>query len=168
MVGTKLAQYKITSHLGTALIAAISTFFFFGIQPLFATPLPRYGEFVFSSLCWEKQSGDASGFRIRLQRATGGDSLYLEWSEGGLYGPMLASKVTIDSKTSMISFTIPACTSPSDIPESETYRGRITNEEIILEESGSGDAATLKPFRRPISVPRVKDAKGKMTACTEP
>jgi hypothetical protein len=133
-----------------------------------AAPLPRYGVFVYSSLCREKDSGDAGGFRIRLLRTAKADSLYFEWSEGGLYGPMLAIKLAIGSKTSKIEFTIPADTPPSKLPQSETYSGTISNEAVVLEQSGYGDGSSLHPFRRPVAIPRVKDSGGEMRVCKEP
>jgi hypothetical protein len=50
-----------------------------------ATPLPRYGLFVYSSLCWEKESGDADGGRLILVRVPGSDSARISYTgEGGL------------------------------------------------------------------------------------
>ena len=115
-----------------------------------AAKLPRYGVFVYSDLCFGKESGDASGYRIKLTRSTKGESLYLEWSEGPLYGPALATDLVINSKTSEIIFTIPAHTEPNDLPESEHYQGRISTTDISL----NGDL-----------VPRVKSAKGRIGMC---
>ena len=53
--------------------------------PAQASPLPRYGLFVYSSLCWEKESGDADGGRLILVRVPGSDSARISYTgEGGL------------------------------------------------------------------------------------
>jgi hypothetical protein len=71
------------------LIAAFST-------PAGAAPLPRYGLFVYSSLCWEKESGDADGERLILVRVPGSDSAEVNYTgEGGLDGAP-AEDVRID------------------------------------------------------------------------
>ena len=124
-----------------------------------ATPLPRYGEFLYSSLCWERGSGDAAGFRVRLVRSPQGDSLYLDWSEGGLYGPMLATKLTIDPNFKL-TFTIPANTPPSDIPMPESYVGEISSETVILKDV---DAINDRPY----VIPRVAAFGTDMPLCRE-
>ena len=129
-------------------------------SPVLATPLSRYGVFLYSSLCWEKESSDAAGFRVKLVRSPKGDSLYLDWSEGGLYGPMLATKLKIDPKTSTLAFTIPAHTPPSDIPDSESYTGEISNEAVILKDVGAVDS-----YRH--VVPRVKEFGTEKVPCKE-
>ena len=141
-------------------MAAMAAFLCGVTTPLLATPLPRYGAFLYSSLCRERESGDAAGFRVKLVRSPKGDSLYLDWSEGGLYGPMLATKLIIDPKTSKLSFTIPAHTPPSDISDSESYSGEISNEAIILEDAGAVDG------HRHV-VPRVKEFGTEMVPCKE-
>jgi hypothetical protein len=100
--------------------------------PAQSSPLPRAGRFLYSSLCREAESGDASGYRVKLIRTGKADALYLEWSEGPLYGPMLATNLKIDPGTSRISFTIPANTAPSYMPQSNSYSGTIMAERIIL------------------------------------
>ena len=100
--------------------------------PAESAPLPRAGTFFYSSLCWEPESGDASGYRIKLIRTSKEDRLYLEWSEGPLYGPMLATHLKIEPHAGKISFTIPANASPSDMPTAGSYNGTITAERVIL------------------------------------
>lgn len=56
-----------------------------------ASPLPRYGTFVYSSLCWEKESGDASGVRFALTRGRAGDTLVYEYGNGPLEGARIKS-----------------------------------------------------------------------------
>jgi hypothetical protein len=118
--------------------------------PALASSLPNEGEFVYSSLCVERESGDTSGYRVKLLRSANGDRLYLEWSEGPLYGPMLATDLVIDPNTSGIAFTIPAHTPPSDISESLNYSGQVSTESLSL--NGS-------------LVPRVKSSDGQIGPC---
>ncbi len=56
-----------------------------------AKPLPRYGHFVYSSLCWGKDSGDASGVRFMLTRSHKGASLVYEYGAGPLEGARITS-----------------------------------------------------------------------------
>jgi hypothetical protein len=129
MIGMR-SCIAITSTLGVMASAAC---------PVFASPLPVRGTFIYSSLCSDPEgSGDLGGYRIKLSRSAKGDSLYLEYnSEGPLYGPTLASALTIDSKTSKMSFTIPANASPNyGLNGAKTYTGTISGEAVILDEDG--------------------------------
>ena len=56
-----------------------------------AKALPRYGIFVYSSLCWEKESGDADGVRFALTRSRKGASLLYEYGNGPLSGAHITS-----------------------------------------------------------------------------
>ena len=56
-----------------------------------AKALPRYGTFVYSSLCWEKESGDASGVRFALTRGPKGPALVYEYGNGPLEGARIKS-----------------------------------------------------------------------------
>jgi hypothetical protein len=53
--------------------------------------LPRYGTFVYSDLCWEKESGDAAGSRFRLSRTRKGARLDYEYGNGGLNSARIKS-----------------------------------------------------------------------------
>ncbi len=70
--------------------------------PAQARPLPRYGLFVYSSLCWEKQSGDANGGRFILVRVPGSDFAEVNYTgEGGLDGaPAEDLKIDKDGRVS--------------------------------------------------------------------
>ena len=71
--------------------------------PAQATPLPRYGLFVFSSLCTDHVTSDLNGDRLVLVRLALHDVGYLEWSDGSLSSaPLQALK--IDDKSGRISF----------------------------------------------------------------
>jgi hypothetical protein len=56
-----------------------------------ARPLPRYGAFVYSDLCWGKESGDANGFRFALSRTRRGATLTVEYGNGPLEGARITS-----------------------------------------------------------------------------
>jgi len=114
-----------------------------GVEAAALKPLPPRGTFLYSDLCWasDENGGDAGGYQVRLERSATGDTLWLEWSEGPLMGPMQATKLRIDPVTSEISFTIPGNTAPSFMPGDETYAGWISTRTLYI----NGDA-----------VPRVK------------
>src|SRR5438309_646053 len=71
----------------------------------FAAQLPRYGMFVYSNLCFEKESGDAKGYRLTLLRYGDGDHIVFEWSEGPLY-EAAGYKVHIDERAGQIAFGV--------------------------------------------------------------
>ncbi len=52
-------------------MAALAALLLGVIAPLQATPLPSEGVFVYSSLCRERESGDAAGYRIVLFHSPG-------------------------------------------------------------------------------------------------
>ncbi len=54
-------------------------------------PLPRYGDFTYSNLCWGSDSGDASGTRFTLSRTRQGDRLTLEYGNGPLENARIKS-----------------------------------------------------------------------------
>jgi hypothetical protein len=117
--------------------------------PALGTPLPREGVFVYSSLCREKESGDAAGFRIVLFHSSDRDQLSLEWSEGPLYGPTLAGNVKLDPLTSKLTFTIPQASAPTGDPPLDNYEAEITSESVLLKLVGAAD-------RRGHAIPRVR------------
>jgi hypothetical protein len=127
------------------------------IAPLHATPLPGEGVFVYSSLCRERESGDAAGYRIVLFHSPGRDNLSLEWSEGPLYGPTLAGNVKFDSQTSKLTFTIPQAGVPPGDPAQDFYEAEISSESITLT-----DVNTVN--RRAHLIPRVQGF-GRMGPC---
>jgi len=72
--------------------------------PARAAPLPRYGTFVYSSLCLDRGStGDLNGDRLVLVRLPLRDLGYLEWSDGSLSSALLRD-LKIDDKNGRISF----------------------------------------------------------------
>jgi len=60
-----------------------------------ATPLPRYGLFVYSNLCWEKESGDADGERLILVRVPGSASARISYTGEGPLDEASAEDVRI-------------------------------------------------------------------------
>lgn len=69
-----------------------------------ATSLPRYGTFVYSSLCLDRDNtGDLNGDRLIIIRLPLHDLGYLEWSDGSLSSVPLQD-LKIDDKNGKISF----------------------------------------------------------------
>jgi hypothetical protein len=66
-------------------------------------------------------------YRIKLIRTGEEDRQYLEWSEGPLYGPMLATDLKIEAESGKISFTISAIARRPNLNifDSRTLRGGI-------------------------------------------
>ncbi len=60
-----------------------------------AAPLPRYGVFVFSSLCEHADGGDISGSRMVLVRSRGWDQMLFDYGSGGLMGATV-DRLSID------------------------------------------------------------------------
>jgi hypothetical protein len=74
---------------GLVILAALTV-------PATAAPLPRYGTFVYSSLCIHSESGDLLGARLTLERRTDGDKARFELGEGVLE-TALVQKVKIEA-----------------------------------------------------------------------
>ncbi len=96
---------------------------------------------VYSSLCRDSASGDASGYRIRITPTAKGQDLSIEWSEGPLMGPAQASRVVADDVTSALEFTL-----VSDGRPPYTVRGRISAKAIVLESWNWGDGQGPMPL----------------------
>jgi hypothetical protein len=83
-----------------------------------AKALPTYGTFVYSNLCWEKESGDASGVRFALTRSRKGASLVYEYGNGPLEGARIKSlkiagdRVEAEASTNDGDLTISAILEP--------------------------------------------------------
>ena len=123
-------------------------------------PVPRFGVFIYSDLCLERESGDHSGYRITLIREGGGDRLEFEWSEGPLYGG-LGYGVKLGPETSRMTFSVNM--NPDGGPENfEDYSAELSDAELVLH------------VPRPISsgrpeyvyhLPRVRDLSRKLGYC---
>ena len=118
-------------------------------------PLPRYGIFVYSNLCWSKQSGDAQGFRLTLMRYGDGDHVLFDWSTGPLI-QAAGKDVVFDAKTSKLSFTVYVSGAKPDSVDAEAYAGNV-----------SSDAFTFIPYKdgRSYRVPRLYDLSRKIDIC---
>lgn len=112
--------------------------------------MPLSGKWAYSSLCWQPQSGDASGFRISLVRQHGMDRLSIEWSEGPLEGPAEAIELAIDPKTSVIRFKFLPFAGQSSVYQ---VIGRVSPQDIVLEQWDWGDGQGFG--RLDARVPRV-------------
>jgi hypothetical protein len=135
-------------------------------QPAQAKPLPRYGVFVYSNLCWEKESGDAAGNRIMLIRDGDGDRLFFEWSDGPLESPVQAIKLSLDGNAGQIAFSVDIGSQDSvdgqgnfvrkEKPYVLALRGKIDDAQMTLE---GGD------MKGPELLPRLRDFGAKMGWC---
>jgi hypothetical protein len=147
--------------------AAIGTLFCGAIYPAYAAKLPRYGVFVYSSVCTEEQSGDAAGYRAVLVRDGDGDVPYWYWSEGPMEGPAQAHPLALDDKTSAIKFSVDM---GSDIAEDSAGHRSVENP-FIQSFLGpiSDDALTLSlngaKSQRNITIPRLRDFSHKTEGC---
>ena len=110
-----------------------------------AKPLPRYGTFVYSSLCWEKRSGDASGVRFALSRGRKGARLDYEYGNGPLQGARIKSlKLTGDRMEAE------ASTSDGDLGLAADLGARTAKLSILFayQKDGPPDVRVLKRIRR--------------------
>jgi hypothetical protein len=71
--------------------------------PADAKPLPRYGLFVFSSLCTDHMTSDLNGDRLVIVRLPLHDFGYMEGGDGG-FASVPLQDLKIDDKTGKISF----------------------------------------------------------------
>lgn len=118
--------------------------------------LPRYGVAVYSDLCVEGDSGEIGGQRISLHRFAEGDSVIYEFTAGGLSMPLVASDVSIDDATGVLTFTVAVSDS-----EERTIIGRFAKDGRVLTLTGGycGDAAL------PMRLNRVGDFSRPLAAC---
>jgi hypothetical protein len=56
-----------------------------------ATPLPRYGLFLFSSLCGEPEGGDISGAELVIVRQRDRDRILFSYGSGPLIGTQVSA-----------------------------------------------------------------------------
>lgn len=98
--------------------------------PAAATPLPHYGLFVFSTLCWEAESGDAAGQRLILLRLPGSQSARISYTLDGPLDEVPVDDLKIDDKSGAISFRYRSPYDPttdrSDVDV--TVQGRVSAE----------------------------------------
>ena len=121
-----------------------------------AKPLPRYGVFVYSNLCTEKESGDAAGSRLTLLRYGDGDHVLFEWSEG----PRVEAagyKVKFDASTGELTFEVDIPGAPPEPQYSQSYTGKVSQDAIALR-SNSGPERTYR-------LPRLYDFSRKTGIC---
>jgi hypothetical protein len=133
--------------------------------------LPRYGIFIYSSICTE--AGNTAGNHVVLIRDGDRDILYWYWSEGAMKGPAEAKPLAIDDKTGAIKFSVdtaaplddsakaaPAKPAPAlaEKPSLANYQGSITEDAITL----------VQDTAQAITIPRVKDFSKKAGPCGNP
>ena len=110
-----------------------------------AKPLPRYGTFAYSSLCWGKESGDASGVRFALTRGRKGDALVYEYGNGPLQGARIKSlKVSGDR------IEAEASTNDGELGLAAALESRRAQVSILFDgqKDGKPDVRMLKRIRR--------------------
>jgi len=124
--------------------------------PVQATPVPRYGLLVFSSLCRDRMTSDLIGGRLVLVRLPLHDVGHLEWSDGSLSSAPLLD-LRIDDKTSKISFRYlrdyDDASGKSNVMKSVT--GTVDDESVGLA------LRNEKPFR----LPRLRNIEQKLPIC---
>lgn len=100
--------------------------------------LPRYGTFTYSSLCWEKESGDASGVRFELRRSHEGASLSYEYGNGPLEGARIRTlkitgdRIDAEASTDDGDLTISAILGPKRARLLGPYDGKHPGEPRVL------------------------------------
>jgi hypothetical protein len=115
-----------------------------------AKALPRYGTFVYSNLCWTKESGDAGGVRFALTRSPKGASLIYEYGAGPLEGARITrlkiegDRIEAEGSTNDGDLQMSAILGP----KRATYNGPFAG--------GPGEPRTLK---------RIKSFKAKIPTC---
>jgi hypothetical protein len=124
--------------------------------PTLAKPVERTGLLVYSTLCWEKQSGDAAGNRIELIRLGDGDELIYQWSEGGLYAER-AHQIKIDAKTGALAFQVTADVGGG--AETRRFQGRITDDAIV------GTLRSAQGAGERLNLPRQTNLAAKAATC---
>jgi hypothetical protein len=96
-----------------------------------AAPLPRYGIFYFSSVCYELESGDSAGNEAILIRTRDGDTLLWSWSEGPMEAPVPAFHLTMDGK-GHIAFTVDMGPANGSQQELHPYAGTVSSSALQL------------------------------------
>jgi hypothetical protein len=119
--------------------------------------LPRYGVAVYSDLCVESESGDVGGQRISLHRFADGDSVIYEFTAGGLSMPLVASDVSIDDGTGVLTFTVTVADN-----EERTIIGRFAKDGRTLTLTGSYDCSDVT---LPMRLRRVDNFSRPLAAC---
>jgi|SRR6185437_14139157 len=125
-----------------------------------AAPLPRYGIFYYSNLCYSEQSGDAEQNRVLLIRDGDGDRLFWEYSDGPLEGPIQAKSVVID-RAGHIRFTVDI---GSEYETANDLKGTITRAapELVTQTGTVSDRAMMLGRAR---LPRVTNFAAKVPIC---
>jgi hypothetical protein len=109
------------------------------VVPAAGTPLPRYGTFVYSSLCRDRMTSDLNGDRLVLVRLPFHEFGYMEGGDGGFFSTPLED---LKIEKGFISFR---------------YKDQETNNSKIMKSVNSSISAedvglisySGKPFRLP-------------------
>ncbi|MGZ3375390.1 MAG: hypothetical protein ACXU8S_02220 [Phenylobacterium sp.] len=79
---------------------------------------------IYSSLCTEAESGDASGYQVVMDKSASPPSISFDWSEGGLMEPVRASNVAYDRQSGVVRFSADAN------GRAVSFKGRISNGQL--------------------------------------
>ena len=94
-----------------------------------AKPVDRHGIFVYSSMCWEQESGDAAGYRITIRRLKDENDSVFEYSEGPVTS-LIGYDTKIDQKTQKLTFDVITDSTLQGVNETNTFSGTITDDFI--------------------------------------
>lgn len=145
----------------TPLLSGIAVAIFLsGNVPAAPQALPRYGVFIYSDLCWGRESGDAAGYRVTLIREGDRDRLEFEWSEGPLYGG-LGYGVKLDPQTSRMTFSVNMNLGVG-AEDFEDYSAEVSEAELVLHVPRAFPPGAPEHVYR---LPRVRDLSRKMGYC---
>lgn len=119
--------------------------------------VPRYGVMVYSDLCLQQPNGDIGGQRVSVHRFAEVDTVYYEFTAGGLSWPLVASEVAIDAASGALAFTV----SGADQEERKISGKFARDGRTLLLDGGycGGDAGM------PMRLSRVSDFGAKLKAC---
>jgi hypothetical protein len=144
--------------LGFGLVLALAL-----AVPAEATPLPRYGAFVFSGLCTDLHTGRMIGSRLTLVRQDRSDFVYYEWSD--LFTPG-------DSRKAFGTNVVVGLQGAAAIDSHITTDGHISSDlspdhkdARVVSGELSAEGFTLSGFEARIWLPRQRDLGAKIPVC---
>ncbi|MEC5160993.1 hypothetical protein ACFDR9_000326 [Janthinobacterium sp. CG_23.3] len=154
---------KNTRRFGRRTVAAVLLLSAVGVAAAKARPkaaqqgVPRYGVMVYSDLCLQESNGDIGGQRVSVHRFAEVDTVYYEFTAGGLSWPLVASEVAIDAAGGALAFTVAAADQ-----EERKISGKFSRDGRTLLLDGAycdGDAGM------PMRLSRVSDFGAKLKPC---
>ncbi len=152
------------------ILGMLATFLGASVQ---AAPLPRYGSFVFSSLCSHPRSGAMIGSRLTVVRLDHDDVVYYEWSEAWEPGRVALPGQKRPSPASFGTNVAHGLQGASAVMVRIESPGRMTAKFGAYTRALSGTLAgqiseegfALSGFEAPIWIPRQRDLSAKIPVC---